>query len=195
MVAADVIGLTGMKVALSPGTILRLLATIIGLLLMIAKLHRQAAEPVFGWLLLAAVFVFLAADEVVSIHERLNRPMRETFDTDGYPLFAWVIPYGTGVAAFGIVYLPFLARLPSRTMRLFIVAGATFVTGAIGMKMLGSNISSELGKGSVRYLAIMTIEELLEMFGIAGFIYAASDYLVGRFGPVMIRIDGADAAH
>jgi len=147
--------------------------------------HRRAGESAPLWYGLAFAFLFLAFDEFVQIHERLGVNMRDTLDTNQVFYFAWVIPYGIALAVFVALYPRFLLRLPRRTMVLFIVSGLIFVTGAIGFEMLGGLIS---GRGSVWYAAVSTIEETMEMLGIALFIYALLDYSVASFGTFAIRV-------
>lgn len=150
---------------------------------------RQAGEPgAASWHALALVFLFLACDEMLEIHERLIDPMRRVFDTGGLFHYAWVIPYGIATIVFAIVALPFLRRLPSLSRRLFVVAGAMFVTGAIGMEMLGGAHASVHGSGNVTYVAWQTIEELLEMSGMGLFLYALAAHLEARFGGVALRL-------
>ena len=148
------------------------------LIAFIGLLHKRAGEPALLWYFLAFVFLFLAVDEYESIHEKLGEYVGDALDPSGVFYFAWVIPYGIAVAAFVALYFRFLLRLPRRTMVLFVVSGLIFVTGAIGFEMLGGLIADEPGHNGVWYGAVSTIEETMEMLGIALFIYALLDYIV-----------------
>ena len=142
------------------------------------------------WFALALIFLFLAIDEMLMLHERAIEPIRAALDASGAFYYAWVIPYGVGVLAFCAVYLRFLLRLPRRSAILFVVAGAMFVTGAIGMEMLGGwYFSADPSHDhDVIYILIQTVEELLEMTGIIVFIYALADYAVRRFDGFRLRL-------
>lgn len=87
--------------------------------------------------------------------------------------------------------------LPSRTRRLFIVGGVVFVAEAISMEMIRGKYWSEQGwaidgldKIDVRYALIITVEELLEMFGIV--IFALSEYYLQRTGMRTFTVTVAD---
>jgi hypothetical protein len=150
--------------------------------------HQRAGESALLWYGLAFVFLFLAFDEFVTIHERLTVYTRDALDTSGVFYFAWVIPYGMALAALVALYLRFLLKLPRRTMALFVVSGLTFVTGAIGFEMLGGLIDERQGTDSVWYAVAFTVEEMSEMLGIALFIYALLDYIEVSFETFTIRL-------
>ena len=144
----------------------------------------------FYWFGLALVFLFLAIDEMLMLHERAIEPVREAFDASGIFYYAWVIPYGIALLIFGAIYLRFLFRLPSRTARLFVIAGTMYVVGAVGMEMLGGwYFAGDPSRDhDVIFVAIQTVEELLEMAGIIVFIYALADYAVLRFDGFRLRL-------
>lgn len=158
------------------------------LLLAIARKHRQEGEAYLAWMMLGLVFAFLAFDEFAVIHERLNGPVRSALNVEGFLTFGWIIPYGIAVAVLALLYVPFLVRIPRRTAFLFIVAGAIFVSGAIGLEMVGGKYSSVFGFGNATYSLITTLEELLEKIGIAVFIFALVEYILQRFGPIRISV-------
>ena len=57
-------------------------------LLRIVACTQKGTHRFLGWGVLAAVFLFLAADEVLAIHERLAEPLRSALDLSGYLRFA-----------------------------------------------------------------------------------------------------------
>ncbi len=163
-----------------------------GLLAAIGEGVRRAGERDAGyWYGLAAIFAFLSVDEMLALHEHLIEPVRNMLETSGAFFYAWIIPYGIGVLLIGAIYLRFLLRLPSRTMWLFIVAGALFVGGAIGIEMLGGIQAESAGKDNVTYVVLQTIEESMEMAGIVVFVYALADFIQQRFGSLSLRIVAA----
>ena len=132
------------------------------------KKMKLSCIPWFG---LSIIFLFLSMDEMFSIHERLLRPVRETLGVSGLLYFAWVIPYGIALVVLIIAYSKFLFELPRNIMTLFLVSGAIFVSGAIGLELLGGRHAELYGINNLHFSILTTFEELLEMVGIALFIY------------------------
>jgi hypothetical protein len=122
-----------------------------------------------GWITLGCAFVFLAIDEAVGLHERLNRPVRAALGVDGALHFAWVIPYALLTLVLVAGLARFLLALDSRTRRNFFVAGAVYLTGAIVLEMVGARIWVAEGPLTRAYFVGTTCEETLEMLGIALF--------------------------
>ena len=135
------------------------------------------------WALLSRIFVFLALDEALQIHEILILPgLRHQI----HPALAstWVIPYG--LIALGLLwrFRRFLTALPAKTSARFLRAGSIYLTGAIGMEMVGSFAvrSGLIRLHSFWYGAITGIEESLELFGLILFLYALMQELLMRNG-------------
>lgn len=170
-----------------------LVSAILLLLIAVSTTSHRISDRKY-WYALAAIFTFLSTDEMLQIHEHLIEPLRSTFGTSGIFYYAWVIPYGLGVLVLACVYLPFLLRLPRRTAILFVVAGASFVGGAIGIEVVSGLISEARGNDNPTYVALQTLEELLEMTGIVIFIYALADYIASHRGGLHLRITGQDRA-
>jgi hypothetical protein len=145
--------------------------------------RRQKDKFALHWLFLGSIFFFMSYDEAAKMHERLNEITRSFLPESSmdFLYFAWVIPYAILALAIGIIYLQFLKNLPKRTALLFIAAGATFITGALGFEMLTSYFR---GVGFTIHL-IITIEETLEMLGIILFIYAILDYIKNNIGETL----------
>lgn len=119
------------------------------------------------WLFLSFLFVYISIDEFASIHERLIIPVRETFDLSGLLYFAWVVPYGMLVAILAVALLPFLRRLDPEVRRRFIIAAIVFLSGAVGMELIGGRLYESLDQQrNLTYDLITTCEEILEMTGL-----------------------------
>jgi len=141
------------------------------------------------WLGLALIFLFLAMDEALEIHEQFAGPVRSALDiTSGPFYFAWVIPYGVALLIFLAAYLKFLIELPARTRLLFVSAGCIYVTGAIGFELLGGSHSALSGKENLMYVALSTSEEVFEMGGILIFVYALLSYISSEFKDLRICV-------
>ena len=145
-----------------------------------------------SWKLLGYVFVFLGIDEFISIHETLTgftRGLIGKGTADGYLHYAWVIPY---VSVFGFLFLyltRFFFRLPTGMKVKLMGAGIIFLSGAVGVEMIGGRYEFIHGPGQdFNYAILATIEELLEMVGIIAFIYALSKYYVERVENKQMRL-------
>jgi hypothetical protein len=128
------------------------------------------------WKALSFIFLYLAVDEMCSIHELLIPILRGAMHTSGLLYFPWVIPAFFLVIIFLIVFRKFILALPNKTKIQFILAGIVYVFGALGMELIGGYIADNYGYNTVYGIA-STIEELLEMFGVVIFINALLNYL------------------
>jgi hypothetical protein len=158
------------------------------LLSCIASVRKNQGNPCLYWLGLAIIFLFLSIDEIASIHERLTAPVKELLHVSGLLFYSWVIPYGLLLILFVISYSKFLMSLPRKIMNLFLVSGATFVTGAIGFELLGGRQHDFYGDNNIKYSLLYTCEEFFEMLGIAIFIYTLLLYLSSQFKPFTLSI-------
>ncbi|MGA0334541.1 MAG: hypothetical protein ACO3N7_09435 [Kiritimatiellia bacterium] len=142
-----------------------------------------------GWNGLAGVFLFLAVDEFSSLHEMLNTPVKALFSgTYGVFHFAWVIPYGILVLILGAVYVPFLLKLPRRTAVHMVIAGVVYMSGALVSEMAGSFVADLHGGETLSYALLYTLEETLEMLGIACLIFTLLSHLSVEEPDIRLRI-------
>jgi hypothetical protein len=120
------------------------------------------------WLLCAAVFALLACDELFELHERIGTALRGALHLTGLLYYAWVLPYAAATLLLTALAVPALFRLPPATRRRLALAAAVYLGGALGMEMLGGFVLSSLGagRGSLLYLACVTLEESLEIAGL-----------------------------
>ena len=161
------------------------------LLTVVAHERRAIGDRFFAhWVVLALIFLFLALDEATAVHEKLIDPMRDALGTGGVLLHAWVIPYALGLTLLLVVYLPFLRALPVRTLRLVLAAGAVYLAGAVGLEMVGGYLWDRMPIRGVPIIAVMAIEETLEMGGTALFVYGILDHLAREHPVVTVRISG-----
>jgi len=75
--------------------------------------------------------------------------------------------------------------LPKKTLKFFIIAGVVFLTGAVGLELIGGRVEELYGipvektfdnSANVLFKFLYTCEEFLEMLGIIIFIYALTSY-------------------
>jgi hypothetical protein len=139
-----------------------------GLLYLISQRKRIDKDPwVRYWYGLTIGFVFLSMDEIAGFHETVN----------GLAEFSWAIPGGIVAAIVGLLYLRFLWHLPAQTRWLFIIAGAIFVGGAVGVEMYTDWYEDEDLLNTLAYNLWTAVEEGMEMGSIVLFIHALLQYM------------------
>ena len=137
--------------------------------------NREHAVRYAGrWKVLALWFLLMSLDEVLSLHERTGEPLRAAFkfNAGGPFYYAWVIPGAIVVLGFALAYYKFLLNLPPEQRRLFAIAGTLYVCGALIMEMVGGAYADSYGDRSIATLMLVSVEEYLEMWGIATLLYA-----------------------
>lgn len=123
----------------------------------------------FHWVVLGFGFVLLSLDEVVGLHETLNTVVD----------YSWTIPGATLALLVGIAFLPFLARLPSRTRWFFILAGLVYLGGALGIERASETLAYADLLDTLEYNLATALEEVMEMSGAAIMLLAVIDYVAG----------------
>jgi hypothetical protein len=150
------------------------------LLATIARAKRAAGDRYARhWVVLCVIFIFLSFDEAAELHERLREPMLARFELTGIWVYAWYIPYGILVALFATSYWRFFWHLPARTRVEFAGAAAIYVGAALGLELTQIHfiVSPAYGQSGALYAALSySLEECLEMLGMALFVYALVRY-------------------
>jgi hypothetical protein len=129
------------------------------------------------WKFLSLLFLYLAFDEACGFHELLNSPFRSALKADGFLHFTWVVPAFILLIFFLLSFWRFVRSLPAKIQKLFMQAVTVYVSGAIGMELIGGYLSNKYGEYTMNYILVATCEEFLEMVGIAIFIYALLLYI------------------
>ena len=166
------------------------------LLLIIAVAKRANDDPFTRhWAGLGCIFILLGTDEWLSFHEKLGIFMETRMPTSNAFHFAWIIVGIAFVAFVGLAYGRFLLRLPKSYRRLFLAAAGIYISGAIGMEMVGGYYVDNHHQWSTAiWLLLTTIEEGLEMLGTLTFAYALLTYIQSSIGELNVRILPASAA-
>jgi hypothetical protein len=170
------------------------------LLFLAGKADRNSTNPFvrYCWMLLALVFLFLALDEGVALHETLMRFFRRHLHTDGVFHFAWVIPYGLATILLGFLTWPWFQKLDARTRWLFGASAVLFVAGAIGMEMVNGRYLESINLvEDLTYHSMIMLEESLEMGGLILFSYSLLDFIERQEGiefTVAVRRKAAEVA-
>lgn len=167
-------------------TVILLIAA--ALLALIASAKRASADPLkYYWAGLALVFLYLSLDEGAAIHEIVSDSVQANLNTTGFLYFGWHVVALPVLAVFGLVYVRFLLRLTPRTRNLLILAGLIYVGGAFFVEGLSANQYYLDDEASLRYLAIGTVEEFLEMLGVVVLIYALLDHMAAmQYGVALL---------
>ena len=143
-----------------------LLLTTSAFLWLCARKKRADADPWFRqWYALAVGFLLMSIDEVAGIHETINTMIEPT----------WAIAGGIVALVIGLAFVPFLLHLPRGVALLFVLAGAAYIGGAIGMEFVGDPMSSD----TLEYNLTTLVEEGLEMLGVILFLHTLLRYMRG----------------
>ena len=168
------------------------------LVLSLAARRREARwrGDALWWLGLGVLFVFMSADEGLALHEVLMFHVRKSLHASGILYYAWVIPYMGLVLVVVLLYVRFLLRLPRGIAIRFVIAGAVYVGGALGLEMVAGYLVETRGYGEcsfpleVEYL----VEETMEMLGAAYFVTSLLRYIELGGQPLQLTLSIPDAA-
>jgi hypothetical protein len=164
-------------------------------LALLARADRGKPEGRRGyWIALSLIFLFLAVDESVAIHEEIGDFFERYIEATGYLYYMWVVPYGIAVIVIGLFFLRFVLSLPATTRNRFIAAGVIFLAGAIGLELPGAREADIHGTDTILYFVLYTLEEVLEMLGIVLFNYALLSHLTTEHGRVVCVLTAGDDA-
>jgi hypothetical protein len=137
---------------------------------------RHGGSPWWGRVA-AAVPAFMAADEFLMLHERTIEPLRGLLGTGGgWLYYAWIVPGILAVLVTVAVGYRWLGSLGDAARRRTLLGAAIFVLGAVGLEMLTGRL---VDGGYTHWLllnSLSTVEEFLEMAGVA---VAAEGLLLG----------------
>ena len=147
------------------------------------------------WLFLSSVFVFLALDESISIHERLIDPLRQALGATGIFYYAWIIPYGVGVVLLAIIAIPVFWRMQKRIRFWFGLSAATYLVATIGLEMIsGKYLVMMNEQKDIVWIFMVTVEESLEMAGLIILVYAQLLLLRDKYNGFLIDMPGTGDA-
>ena len=147
------------------------------------------------WLFLSSVFVFLALDESISIHERLINPLRQALGATGIFYYAWIIPYGVGVVLLAIIAIPVFWRMQKRIRFWFGLSAITYLFATIGLEMIsGKYLVMMNEQKDIVWILMVTLEESLEMVGLIILVYAQLLLLRDKYNGFLIDMPGTGDA-
>ncbi len=143
------------------------------------KLNKKNKAIRKKWSALRWLFIFLAIDEGLQIHEVFIIPGLK----DMLPAIltsVWVIPYSILALIALIYFISLVKSLPNKLMEKTLLSGAIYLLGAIGFEILGSFLvrTGDIRLHGISYGLISTIEEALEMSGLILFIHVLLKYIL-----------------
>ncbi len=154
----------------------------------LASLARDDRSRRPYWAGLAAIFALLAADEATQLHELVGGLIETRIVTTGFFYYSWIVPYGAMLLGLFLLYGRFLLRLPLRIRLMIVGAGLAYATGVLGLEALAARHDELHGQDNRTFTILATIEEILEMGGIALFIYALLSHAEREHGGLEIRV-------
>ena len=164
------------------------------LLWMSAGRARVEDRPfVKHWAFLALLFLGMAMDEAVGLHELLIPILRDRLGTSGLLHYAWVIVGAGAVLLVGLAYIKFLLHLERATRMRFIIAAILYVGGALGIELFEGQHVSEHGIHNLTYGIYVTIEETAELAGLTVFALALLRHLAASPSEVRIAVSSGEA--
>lgn len=142
------------------------------------------------WTVLWLGFLLMSIDEICSFHERLAAPIRSLWKVGEWPMlhFAWILPGGTLVAVLGLYFGRFLIRLPRRHAKAFVIAGACFVGGCIGVEFFEGWHVALHGRHNITYGMLSNAEESMELAGLILFLKAIWHYMAAIAPEWSVRV-------
>jgi hypothetical protein len=155
----------------------------------IAHFVRQTTGTFYRhWVGLALIFCYLSVDEMASLHEHTINPLRTTLDVSGIFHFAWVIPALALLAVFALSYMRFFWHLPRHWKVGFAASGLVYVSGGLGMELVGGWYWSQHSNPNMTYAFLTTIEEVLELVGVSLFVYTLLGYLRAHASTITLML-------
>lgn len=141
-------------------------------LFLIAHLSRKGKDRyAMYWLVLGVGFAFMSVDEIAGFHETLNSITE----------ISWAVPGMIVALLIGLAYLKFLSSLPAPIAIRFMMSGAIFVGGAIGVELATEPYLYEDALDTLGYNLWTPVEEGMEMGGVILFLASLFDYLKSQY--------------
>ena len=139
---------------------------------------RKQDSLVWHWYGLAIGFLLLSVDEIAGVHETFNSVIE----------ISWAIPGGILALFLAGVYLMFLLQIERRLAVQFILGGALFVGGAVGVELLTEPYLENDELNTLPYNLWTAVEEGMEMGGVLVFLRALLYSMKGDASATEVQI-------
>ena len=140
-----------------------------------AKQNKNALAGQWG--VLAVGFLFLSIDEIAGMHETLNSLIE----------ISWTIPGGIGAGLVGLYFIPFLLKIPRPLAVKFVIAGAIYLGGALGVEVLTDPYLENDALNTLAYNLWTAVEEAMEMGGVLFFLGGVFSVLRDNLGELKLQ--------
>ena len=140
-----------------------LLLTSVSLWVNARTLQSSDSSLVERWYLLSVGFLLLSIDEIAGMHETLN-----SIDMMGD--MSWTIPGAIVAGLAGFYFVPFLLKLPRPLAIRFVLAGAVYLGGALGVEVLTDPYLENDELNTLAYNLWTALEESMEIAGVLIFL-------------------------
>ncbi len=151
-----------------PTTYAFILLVISGLLFLlianIKRLERDASARKFRFL--GFLFLYIAVDEISSLHELLTEPLKDLWHFEGIFYHAWIVVVIPLLVLLTVYLWRFYFALPKEFRIRLAAAAVIFLSGALGFEILEGLYASNHGRLNAVNALLATVEESLELFGV-----------------------------
>ncbi len=169
-------------------TLLLVNGTLFAVIYLLKRREQDRFAP--DWCGLATIFWLLSMEEIADFHNVRLLSNAAMSEVSPFLRHSGVILGAGVVVVVGAAYARFLLALPRRTAVWMIVAGGTYVGGAIGFEMVSGSIVALGGESSWALVFASTTEETLEMLGAVTLIATSVRYLGATYGRPVLRFAG-----
>jgi len=121
------------------------------------------------WTAFAAFVLLMAVDETAQLHDMATGPTRRALNVDwgvdfGVLYFAWIVPALLVLAGAVLYFRPLLGSVAAGVRAHLVIAVLVYFGGAVGFEMISGSVAAG-GRRTTSYLAVITVEETLELVG------------------------------
>jgi hypothetical protein len=124
---------------------------------------KKGSTYSYQWTGLSLSFLFMAADEFISFHERLTNPIQQMLSLCcsrlGIFYYAWVVIGILLVLILALLFSGFIVHLPRKTRISFITSSVIYLSGAIGFELFGGFYAEVHGTNNVISGIFVTFED------------------------------------
>ncbi|MEM7068651.1 MAG: hypothetical protein AAF478_07175 [Pseudomonadota bacterium] len=142
----------------------------------------------YHWIALGLIFVGLSIDEAVMFHEMIDNFLLQVIPQSAVLIFPWVAVGATVALVVFFSFLTFLLHLEWRFRKLFVLSGAIFVGGAVGVEFIAGGVIDKHGVESLHHTFVQMIEESMDIAGSLLFFYSLSEYWRSTFTDFQIKL-------
>ncbi|MGE5768395.1 MAG: hypothetical protein ACM35H_14495, partial [Bacteroidota bacterium] len=151
--------------------------------------RREGLRKALPWLLLSAAFFFVSLDESISLHEFMSAVIGAQVDKGGLFYFVWTVPALIACVIGLACFLPFILGFKGLDRALLLGSAVVFLSGAIGLEMIGGSVAEVAGIDNLRYRLLATAEESLEFAGLLLFLLFLLRRLRALKGGLTLRVE------